>query len=174
MTRLPNTTFRDNPLVAHGRRTVTSGVVIHTIEGTDTGAEAWFRNRQAGGVGAHVIIGQEADHTVQTTDLDNLCWHAVGANSRWIGFEHEGFASTSKVRWLGRANRSMLRRSANRAAWVCWHYKLGAPRKGMNIMGHVNFPKGSHTDPGPGWPWAFYMYLCRRAYKNLVKTGKWS
>ncbi len=174
MTRLPATAFHDNPLVAHGRRTQTRGVVIHTIEGTDEGAESWFRNRQAGGVGAHVIIGQEADRTIQTTDLDNLCWHAVGANSSWIGFEHEGFASNSKAKWLSKANRNMLRRSANRTAWVCWHYKLGAPSRGKNVMGHVDFPKGGHHDPGTGWPWWFYMYLCRKAYSNLVKTGKWA
>lgn len=174
MTRLPNTAFHDNPAIAHGRRSITRGVVIHTIEGTDEGAEAWFRNRQAGGVGAHVIIGQEKDRTIQTTDLDNICWHAVGANHEWVGIEHEGFASYSKARWLLTSNRKLLRASANRAAWICWHYKLGLPTKGKNVKGHVDFPEGGHHDPGTGWPWWFYIYLARRAYKNLLKTGKWS
>lgn len=173
MTRLPNTPLHNNPLLAHGHRWTTKGVVIHTIEGTDEGAEAWFRNRQAGGVGAHVIIGQEANRTIQTTDLDNVCWHAVGANHEYIGIEHEGFASYSKAKWLTKANRHMLRASANRTAWICWHYGLGTPRKGRNVFGHADFPKGGHHDPGAGWPWWFYMYLARRAYSNIKRKGKW-
>lgn len=174
MTRLPNTKFHDNPTIAHGKRSRTKGVVVHTIEGTDEGAEAWFRNRLARGVGAHVIIGQERDRTIQTTDLGNVCWHAVSANSEYIGIEHEGFARYSKRQWLSSANRKLLRASANRTAWICWHYKLGMPRRRGNVFGHADFPQGGHSDPGAGWPWTFYMYLCKRAYKRLVATGKWS
>lgn len=171
MVRLPNTAFHDNPTLARGKRSRTRGVVIHTIEGTDEGAEQWFKNRQAGGVGAHLIIGQEKHRTIQTTDLDSICWHAVGANREYIGIEHEGFARYSKVQWLSKANRKLLRASANRAAWICWYYKLGAPERRKNVLGHADFPLGGHHDPGRGFPWAFYMWLCRRAYKNLVATG---
>ena len=174
MLRLPNTPLHHNPMVEHGTRPFTKGVVIHTIEGTDEGAEAWFANRQAGGIGAHVIIGQEPQRTIQVADLAQVCWHAVGANHTHIGFEHEGFASTSKAGWLSKANRHMLRASANRTAWVCWHYELGTPKKGVNVFAHADFPEGGHHDPGSGWPWTFYLYLCRRAYKRLVATGKWS
>lgn len=174
MTRLPNTALHNNPMVAHGKRATTRGVVIHTIEGTDVGAESWFRNRSAGGVGAHVIIGQEKSRTIQTTDLDNICYHAIGANQEYIGIEHEGFASYTKRAWLAPNNRKLLRASANRTAWICWHYHLGAPKKDRNVFAHADFPQGGHHDPGPGWPWSFYMFLARRAYRRLVKTGKWS
>ena len=170
MTRLPNTPLHDNPLIAHGRRGITRGVVIHSIEGAAEGAEAWFRNRQARGVGAHLIVGQGV---IQTTDLDNVCWHAVGANSEWIGFEHEGFASYSKARWLLTSNRKLLRLSANRVGWICVHYKLGLPTKGLNVKAHADFPAGGHHDPGPGWPWDLYVWLARRAYKRIQKTGRW-
>lgn len=169
--RLPNTAFHPNPLLVHGKRATTRGVVIHTIEGTDEGAEAWFKNRQANGVGAHVIIGQEKHRTIQTCDLDAKCWHAAGANSAFIGIEHEGFAAYPKWRWLLRENRKMLRASANRTAWICWHYQLGAPSKGRNVFGHADFPAGGHHDPGKGWPWTFYMWLARRAYRNLNASG---
>lgn len=176
MTRLPSTTFHNNPLLVHGKRLGTRGVVIHTIEGTDEGAEAWFKNRQAKGFGAHVIIGQEKNRTIQTTDLDNLVYHAAGANTYYVGIEHEGFASYSKVQWLRKVNRKLLRASANRTAWICFHYKLGQPSKGKNVFAHADFPAGGHHDPGKGWPWIFYMMLCRRAYKNLVKSHgrRWS
>lgn len=174
MTQLPNTAQHNNPAVAHGRRTVTRGVVIHTIEGTDEGAESWFRNRAAGGVGAHVIIGQEKHRTIQTTDLDNICYHAIGANQEYVGIEHEGFASYTKRAWLAPNNRKLLRASANRTAWIVWHYNLGAPKKGRNVFGHADFPQGGHSDPGKGWPWWFYMFLVRRAHRHLRRNGKWS
>jgi hypothetical protein len=169
--RLPNTPYHPNSLITHGFRALTTGVVIHTIEGTGDGAEMWFKQRAARGLGAHAIIGQT--HVVQLCDLQAVCYHAPGANHRMIGFEHEGFARYSKTQWLRKGNRSLLRASANRTAWVCWHYKLGAPRRGKNVFGHVDFPAGGHHDPGPGWPWVFYMLLCRNAYKRLVRTGKW-
>ncbi len=170
MTRLPNTSFQNIPAVAHGRRRRTKGVVIHTIEGTDGSAINWFKDRQARGVGAHVVIGQEPNRTIQITDLDNVCYHAVGGNSDWIGFEHEGFAKYTKTQWLKTVNRNMLRRSANRVAWICWNYKLGEPRRGKNIIGHSDLKAGGHHDPGRGWPWWLYIFLAKRAYKNLVKS----
>jgi N-acetyl-anhydromuramyl-L-alanine amidase AmpD len=150
------------------------GVVIHTIEGTADAAESWFHNPQAGGVGAHVIMGHQG--AVQTTDLDAVCWHAPGANRTHVGIEHEGFSSYGKLEWLKKDARHMLRASANRTAWICWHYKLGKPTRYGNVFGHVDFPAGGHNDPGSGWPWTFYIYLARRAYKHLVASrGKrWS
>ena len=179
--RVPATRFHGNPLVAHGRRWQTKGVVIHTIEGTDEGAEDWFRSRRARGYGAHLIIGTEPTHTTQITDLDNRCHHATGktrsgiyANDSLIGIEHEGFARWPKWKWLQK--RSMLRRSARRTAWICWHYKLGRPRHGVNVWGHAEIhPRYSlgHQDPGKGWPWLFYMALCRSSYARLRKGGSW-
>lgn len=174
MTRLPATIFDDTPRIAHGKRTVTRGVVVHTIEGSAQSAKNFFQGNSPQGVGAHLIVGQTAATMWQLTDLDSVCYHAVGANQEWIGFEHEGSASYGKAKWLSKANRRLLRLSANRTAWVCWHYKLGAPKHGVNVKGHVDFPKGQHTDPGAGWPWWFYMYLARRAYGNLKTTGKWA
>lgn len=173
MTRLPATPFHDNPKVAHGRRRVTKGVVVHTVEGTDEGAEAWFKDRRAKGLGAHVIIGQESSRTIQVTDLNNICYHASGANEGYIGIEHEGFARYSKAQWLKKVNRHMLRASANRVGWICWHYRLGIPTRKNNVFGHADFPQGGHEDPGKGWPWLLYIFLARRAYSNLTRTGKW-
>lgn len=170
MTVIPHTKFSRNPLVNHGVRATTRGVVIHTIEGTDEGAKAWFLDRHAKGLGAHVLIGRELGHAIQICDLDAICYHAAGANSEWIGFEHEGFASYSKARWLLRSNRRLLRMSANRVAWVCYHAKVGEPKHGVNVKGHSDFPAGGHHDPGHGWPWGFYMFLARRAYRALVHS----
>lgn len=174
MTTLPATQQHREPRIAHGVRALTKGVVIHTIEGSAAGAIAWFSNPAADGLGAHIVIGYHPPRAVQLTDLDNECWHATGANSAYIGIEHEGAAADSAAQWIRR--RSQRKMSANRTAWICYHYKLGEPRKGSNVFGHVDFPEGGHHDPGKGWPWKLYMMAARRAYKNLVKSkGKsWS
>jgi N-acetyl-anhydromuramyl-L-alanine amidase AmpD len=174
MTWLPNTGRRPTPEIVHGTRSSTRGVVIHTIEGSDEGAISWFRNPQAGGVGAHVVIGANPPVAIQLCDLDAKCWHAAGANETTIGIEHEGKASDSKWTWVKRRTQRKL--SANRTAWICWHYKLGQPRKGHNVWGHVDFPAGGHHDPGKGWPWVLYMAACRRAYRKLQASHgrKWA
>lgn len=174
MTRLPNTKYLDTPRIDHGRRARTLGVVIHTIEGSAGSAINFFRKDSPQGVGAHVVIGTK--DVTQLCDLDAICFHAKGANSDWVGLEHEGRASYTRAHWLLLTLRKQLRLSANRTAWVCFHYNLGAPVHGRNVKGHVDFPAGGHTDPGKGWPWGFYMWLCNRAYKKLVNSyGKsWS
>lgn len=171
---LPNTPRHLERNIAHGKRPKTRGVVIHTIEGSDEGAISWFANPQAGGVGAHIVIGHTPPRAVQLADLDMMCWHAKGANSDTIGIEHEGRASDSRFTWIKRRTQRKL--SANRTAWICWHYKLGEPRHHHNVWGHVDFPAGGHHDPGPGWPWTLYMLAARRAYRKLVKSHgkKWA
>lgn len=168
MTTLPATKQQRLPEVEHGTRPATQRVIIHTIEGSAAGALAWFGNPAAGGIGAQVVVGLEDVH--QTTDLGTMCWHCRNANANGIGFEHEGRAAMTRAQWLSKRNRKLLRMSANRTAWVCFHYDLGTPRLRKNVMGHCHVPGNDHTDPGNGWPWTFYMFLCRRAYKSLVRT----
>lgn len=177
-TRLPSTPYRYNAAADHGTRAYTRGVVIHTIEGSASGAESWFRNPSAGGVGAHVIVGPSLKGgIVQIVPLTSKCWHAKAVgNTGYIGIEHEGSSTYGKLTWLSKKYRTMLRQSANRVAWICLEFHLGEPKKGKNVIGHVDVPGNDHTDPGKGWPWAFYMFLCRRAYKNLQRSNgrRWS
>ena len=168
MTRLPNTRFINYSLIDHGRRARTRGVVIHVIDGPMSSALHWFKDPRARGIGAHVVIG--LNDVVQLTDLDNVCWHAAGANSEWIGFEHEGVGGQSYARWAARRTQRKL--SANRAAWVCYHYKLGTPTWGKNIKPHSAFPAGGHPGcPGKHFPKTLYIAHARRAYKKLQKSG---
>jgi N-acetyl-anhydromuramyl-L-alanine amidase AmpD len=171
VTKLPATEYKPIQRIQHGRRRVTRGVVIHTIEGSQDGAFSYFSTSSPQGVGAHVLVGLKK--VIQCADLDQICYHAINANSTMIGIEHDGSASFTKSKWLSAARRTFLRMSANRTAWICWHYKLGAPKHGRNVFGHYEIPGNDHVDPGKGWPWWFYIWLCNRAYKNLQKKGKW-
>lgn len=172
--KLPNTPYRYCKLADHGPRGHTKGVVIHDIEGTAASAEAWFRNPQAGGIGAHVIVG--LDTVVQLVDLDRKCWHAVGANTNYIGIEHEGRASDSLVTWVKRRRQRKL--SANRTGWICFHYRLGLPKRGVNVFAHADGGEawGGHHDPGKGFPWLLYIAAARRSYRNLKRSNgkKWT
>jgi hypothetical protein len=64
--------------------------------------------------------------------------------------------------------------SANRAAWVLYHYDCGAPKWGHNVVPHCAFPAGRHPGcPGPNFPRLLYMAAVKRAYRNLqLSRGK--
>lgn len=179
MTRLPNTAQQHIGLIDHGRRTATKGVVIHVMAGTLAGTLSWWAQPGHEADGAHVAIG--LDKAVQTTDLDAVCWHAPGpavsrsgvdGNHEFVGLEHEGGGNDSYLKWVGR--RTQRRLSANRCAWILWHYKCGAPKRGFNVLPHSAFPKGGHPCPGPHFPWTLYMLAVKRAYRKLERTGSWA
>lgn len=167
MVRLPNTRFHHIPRIEHGRRSRTKGVVIHVADGSMGSVLNWFSDPRAKGVGAHIVVGLK--QAVQMADLDKLCWHAAGANSEWIGIEHEGLGGQSYARWASRRTQRKL--SANRTAWILYHYKCGRPKWGVNVKPHSAFPRGRHPGcPGKGFPATLYMQAVNRAYNNLVKS----
>ena len=166
--KVPNTKVRYIPRIEHGRRSGTVGVVIHTMESDSLdGVENYFRTSSPDGVGAHFGIGPKGE-VRQWAHLSAKCYHAPGGNSDRLGIEHCGFASWTTAKWLTRARQ--LRASANRTAWLCWHYKLGLPHHGTNVLGHYQLG-GGHYDPGPNFPWTIYMKYCRMAYRVLKRTN---
>jgi hypothetical protein len=183
MTKLPRTEQHPIPRIVHGTRTTTKGVTIHVMDGTLEGTLSWWNESGHEADGAHVCIGKSK--AVQTADLDAVCWHAPGdnktipgvqnGNHQYIGFEHEGKGTDSRAKWILRLRQRRL--SANRAAWVCYHYGLGAPSFVTGTLTlHSDFPQGAHACPGAGFPKGLYAKAAQRAYKNLVKSkGKsWS
>jgi hypothetical protein len=176
MTQLPNTRQVRIPLIDHGRRTVTRGVVVHVMAGTLAGTLSWWRQPGHEADGAHVAIG--LNEAVQTADLDAVCWHAPGpavtrpsvnGNHEFVGIEHEGQGNDTYLKWALR--RKQRRLSANRCAWVLYHYGCGAPKWGFNVIPHSSFPQGGHPCPGSGFPKTLYMLAVKRAYKNLVRSS---
>lgn len=169
MTRVPATKWSPTPRAWHGTRGRPTRVIIHTIEGSAEGALSWFNSpANPAGTGAHLVIGKTRSY--QTAELETMLWHCRNANTNGVGIEHDGKAATSKAAWLKKDNRTLLKMSANRTAWICHRYGLGIPKRGRNVFGHVDVPGNDHTDPGKGWPWLFYMALCRRAYRNLAAS----
>lgn len=176
MIRVPNTELHIIPRIDHGDRPVTKGVVVHVMAGTLDGTLSWWAQTTHEADGAHLCIG--LSKAVQTADLNAVCWHAPGddvkipgtqnGNHEFIGIEHEGQGSDSRATWIKRRKQRVL--SANRCAWICYHYKLGVPEWNKNVAHHSDFPAGGHPCPGAGFPNDLYIQAAQRAYQNLVRS----
>lgn len=130
-------------------------VVIHTVEGSAAGAVSWFKNPDAK-VSAHYVVDYSGSITQCVSDGD-IAWHAgnYDYNTHSIGIEHAGF--TYKDYWT----EAQYVASAKLTRWVCLTYGVAMDRS--HIIGHIEVPGATHTDPGPYFDWDHYM--------DLVKGG---
>jgi N-acetyl-anhydromuramyl-L-alanine amidase AmpD len=137
-------------------------VVVHTIEGSATGAVSWFQNSSSN-VSAHYVVSYGGTLYQCVADR-NIAWHAGNSyyNAHSIGIEHEGYASRNY--WTD----AEYRASAALTRWACQTY--GIPMDRAHIIGHNEVPdpdgtgyggSGNHTDPGPYFNWDYYMSLVR-------------
>jgi N-acetyl-anhydromuramyl-L-alanine amidase AmpD len=164
------------PFVESPHVTRTSGrridlIVLHSMENEEKGTSAescaqWFRN-PASKVSAHYCV--DADSVVQCVRDQDVAWHAPGANHNGVGIEHAGRARQSRVEWLDAYGAAMLSRSAELAARLCARYRIPvswlhppdllAGKRGITSHHNVTkaFRRGSHRDPGPGFPIELYV-----------------
>lgn len=180
MTSVLNTRQHRIPKIEHGRRPRTRGVVVHVMDGYFSYITTWFSRRDnRKGIGTHLAVGLKSGDVVQMADLDAICYHAPGdnmadpgqqsGNYEFVGIEHEGFGTQSMARWVARRTQRVL--SANRTAWILYHYHCGAPKWGHNVVRHSEFSRTTHRMcPGPGFPTLLYMAAVKRAYRNLVNS----
>ena len=150
-------------------------IVIHTMEMDEKGETAehcaqWFRN-PAANVSAHYCV--DANSIVQCVRDQDVGWHAPGANHDGIGIEHAGRAKQTGRDWGDAYSVAMLDRSAALVADLCrkysipvtWLYAadLKAGKRGITTHKAVSdaFKRGSHWDPGTGFPVERYLALVR-------------
>ena len=167
--------FVESPNVTKtGGRTIDL-IVIHTMEMDEKGDTAeqcaqWFRN-PAAKVSAHYCV--DANSIVQCVRDQDIGWHAPGANHNGIGIEHAGRARQTGRDWSDAYSTAMLDRSADLVADLCtkytipvtWLYAadLVAGKRGITTHDAVSkaFKRGSHWDPGTGFPVERYLSLVR-------------
>ena len=169
------------PFVESPNVTKTSGrridlIVIHTMETDEKGDTAencaqWFRN-PAANVSAHYCV--DANSIVQCVRDQDIAWHAPGANHDGIGVEHAGRAKQTGRDWSDPYSVAMLELSAGLVAELCrtyaipvaWLYAadLKAGKRGITTHDAVSkaFKRGSHWDPGTGFPIERYLSLVRQ------------
>lgn len=126
-------------------------VVVHTMQGYYGGSISWFQDPDSN-VSAHYCMRAEDGEITQMVSNSDRAWHVGSNNSQAIGIEHEGFIDdTTWYTWVNYVE------SARLARWICEAYDIPVDRD--HIVGHVELPNQTHTDPGPNWNWALYMDL---------------
>lgn len=121
------------------------------MQGYYAGTISWFRNPSSN-VSAHYCLRSSDGDITQMVRNKDVAWHAGNWNNRSIGLEHEGFVSNPA--WYTTA---MYNASAALTRHICNTYGLAKNR--TTIVGHVEVPGATHTDPGPHWDWTRYMNL---------------
>lgn len=128
-------------------------VVIHVTQGSYAGTISWFQNPAAQATAHYVVRSSDGAITQMVREKD-VAWHAGNwtYNTQSVGIEHEGYVDDSG--WFTDA---MYRSSA--ALTRNLTSKYGIPRDRAHIIGHIEVPGATHTDPGPYWNWTYYMQL---------------
>lgn len=152
-------------------------VVLHTMETVegDSIAESigagWFTNPTAE-ASAHYCVDNNS--IVQDVNEGDYAWAAgpIG-NYHGIQIEMAGRASQTRAQWLDDYSRAMLERVAALTADIC--NRQGIPVRVLTdeqvaageagITTHAAlarvFRETNHTDPGPNFPWDFFMERVR-------------
>lgn len=156
-------------------------VVIHDMEAPEKAltAENVARYFQTTDRKASAHFNVDADSIVQSVREADIAYHAKGANARGIGIEHAGYARQSRDEWLDEYGRKMLARSARLVRDICDRYgipivllsaaDLQAGRRGLTSHAAVStaFPGTGHMDPGPSFPWNYYLNLIKGDDDNM-------
>lgn len=139
-------------------------VVVHTMQGYYPGVINWFQNPSAN-VSAHFVMSSVTGEVVQMVRLQDRAWHVGNSNSVAIGIEHEGFIDDPETWYTWEQYIS----SAHLARWIADQGALPLDRN--HIVGHVELPNQSHTDPGQFWDWDLYMALIQELVSEARVEG---
>lgn len=148
--------------------------VIHSAEASDDSGQdataegvARFFARQS--TSASTQLAVDRDSCVRMLPDLMIPWGAAGANSAGVHVEICGRAAWARREWLDPKRLPMLDRAAFKVAMWCFHYKipvrwvgptgLKLGRKGLTTHADVNnaFKRGSHWDPGAGFPKDWFL-----------------
>lgn len=132
-------------------------VVIHVTQETFQDAMRIFQD-PAKQVSAHYMVASADGYIGQFVREKDVAWHAGNRdyNNRSIGIEHEGWVDKPEY-----FTDELYASSAALTAAICDRY--GVPRTRAHIIGHIEVPGSTHTDPGEYWDWDRYIDLVKSA-----------
>lgn len=159
-------------------RTEIKWLVLHSMEAKEASSTAenvakYFAGTHGPAPEASAHFNIDDDSIVQSVLEKDVGWHAKGCNKYSIGLEHAGYARQSEKEWNDPFSITMLRNSAYLAARLCkkWNIPVAyIDRKGLvngdaGITTHNEityaFKKGTHTDPGKGFPIDQYIQMVK-------------
>ncbi len=133
---------------------------------------------------AHYFVDGGADQpAIHTVQMKDIAFAAPGANTHGVHIEHAGSSAQSAAEWSNDYARAMLELSAQIAAAVCSRFNIPpvwlsphdllAGKAGITSHNNVTiafkpeFPRASHTDPGPNFPSGHYV----ERVKALLEQG---
>lgn len=158
-------------------------IVIHDMEYDERSDAAervanYFANTDRN-ASAHYCV--DNDSIVQCVWDSDVAWAAPGCNHDGIQIELTGYARQSREEWLDEFGKQMLDRAADLTAQLILKFHLNPKhltndelRAGHSgVVGHNQvsevYKKSSHWDPGPNFPWDYFMELVNkyvRHYEN--------
>jgi hypothetical protein len=155
-----------------GRISPIEVIVIHDMEyperlDTAEAVAKWFAGSTAPRASTH--YNMDSDTVVQSVYDSDTAWCAPGANANGLHFEHAGYAKQTRDQWLDEYGKKMIEISARLVAQKCLKYRIPVLRLSVTqlrngekgIVGHWDvsnaFHKSSHYDPGPNFPWDYYL-----------------
>jgi hypothetical protein len=168
----------------NANRTSVQLIVIHTTEGSEgpMSAEdgAAYDQRRTDGTSTHFF--HDSDSTVQCVRTEDIA-HAARHQGNLRGIQHElcGSAYQGSAGWADPVSQGTLRQAARQCARDA--RKWGIPVRKLTVAqvadgvkgfcGHVEityaFPQdnGTHTDPGPNFPWSQFLDLVQAELEDV-------
>lgn len=160
--------------------------VIHdmeTGEGSDVAETVarWFAREDAK-TSAHECIDNNS--FVTCVDEVDTAWAAPKANQKGYHFEIAGRARQTRAEWLDAYSKAALEIAAKRVARLC--IKQGIPVRRLTatqirngekgIVGHLDITNAlnggeGHTDPGPNFPWDYFLGRVSAYVKAATQTA---
>jgi N-acetyl-anhydromuramyl-L-alanine amidase AmpD len=137
-------------------------IVIHSTEGSGTGAEAWMTNPKSK-VSAHYLVHEDGS-LVRLVDEQYNAYHAgKNANGRSLGIELAGFANKQGYRFSDAQYETCAKLLKN----LTDRHRLR--REAIVTHGYVSRTLGGtdHTDPEPN----FSMERLLRRYDELARDN---
>jgi len=147
-----------------------TAIAVHTTEGTSAASSAnWCKGAPAKGSCPFFV---DCDEIIQTAPFNVQCWHVNLGNSFATGLEFTGRAEWSAAKWAEPKQLACLDNGRKVLRWMRDEHGLMLNRVTpeqlkefrAGVAGHRDFVKagfkGSHIDPGDGFPLDALLLAC--------------